>query len=504
VRPLALVLLGLLGLLAACGEQAGRRQPTAVTRDAADSASSVVAARIEQLVWNQTPPAYTSDARWGLIRRVYDGRRYAPLWLSAAGPTDAGTALLSALCDALDEGIHPAPFTADSAAGLLSATPAGWDSASAGALARTDLRLTAAFLDYLSTLAAGQVDPGSVTPTWRTAAPPAPPDSTLTRALRLPPGEAAGLFRPASPAYDGLRAAFARYRMTAMSGDWMLPDTVKVLRQGVRDSAVVPLRRRLIRTADLAAPDSASTLFDDTVLAAVRHAQRRLGLRPDGVVGPGTWHALTVPAAARARSLAANLERYRWLPRSGNGIALVLDAGAGTAELWVGPERRFAGDFRLGAPCRVGPPVLADTLRELRPDGSGMKVVTAGGATLRLASAASGTTACALIESYDSLTPLLAPAATAPAVLYLLVPTASTSASGGTMFRPDSSGSDQRLEASLGPILSRSVPLACRERATSDLPPRRDAAARPAPPGPRQTESARGGTGSDPRAGSAR
>lgn len=501
VRPLVLVLLG---LLAACGEQAGRRQPTAVTRTAADSASSDVAARIEQVVWNQTPPAYTTDARWALIRRAYDARRYAPLWLSAAGPTEAGTALISALCDALDEGIHPAAFTADSNAGLLSGMPAGWDSASAGALARADLRLTAAFLDYMSTLAAGQVDPAAVTSTWRTATPPAPPDSALTRALRLPPVEAAGLFRPASPAYGGLRAAFARYRMTAMSGDWMLPDTVRLLRAGLRDSAVILLRRRLIRTADLAAPDSAGTLFDDTLLAAVRHAQRRLGLRPDGVVGPGTWHALTVPAAARARSLAANLERYRWLPRGGNGIALVLDAGAGRAELWVGSERRFAGDFRLGAPCRVGPPVLADTLRDLRPDGSGMKVVTAGGATLWLAPASSGTTACALIEGYDSLTPLLAPAATAPAVLYLLAPTVSASAGGGTTFRPDSSGSDERLEASLGPILSRSVPPACRERATSAPPPRPDAAARRAPPGPRQTESARGGTGSDPRAGSAR
>jgi hypothetical protein len=459
VRPLALVLLG---VLAACSEQGGSRPP--VTRDAADSTSSGVAARIEQVVWNQTPPAYTSDTHWALIRRAYDARRYAPLWLSAAGPTDAGAALISALCDALDEGIHPAAFTADSSAGLLSVEPDGWDSASAGALARTDLRLTAAFLDYLGTLAAGQVDPGSVTPTWHTAAPPAPPDSALTGALRLPPGEAADLFRPASPAYDGLRAAFARYRLTAMSGDWMLPDTVRPLREGLRDSAVLLLRRRLIRTADLAAPESASTLFDDTVLAAVRHAQRRLGLRPDGVVGPGTWHALTVPAAARARSLAANLERYRWLPRGGKGIALVLDAGAGTAELWIGPERRFAGKLRLGAPCRVGPPVLADTLRELRPEGSGMKATMAGGVTLRLAPAASGMTACAQIEGYDSLTPLLAPAATAPTVLYLLAPTASTSPAGGTTFRADSSGSDDRLEASLGPALSRGVPPACRAR----------------------------------------
>ena len=43
----------LLGLLAACGEQAGR-EPPAVTRQAADSASIGIAARLEQLVWNQS------------------------------------------------------------------------------------------------------------------------------------------------------------------------------------------------------------------------------------------------------------------------------------------------------------------------------------------------------------------------------------------------------------------------------------------------------------------
>lgn len=501
MRRLALVLLG---VLAACGEEADRPQATAVTRVAADSASSGVAARIEQLVWNQTPPAYTGDARWALIRRAYDGRRYAPLWVGAAGATEAGTALIGVLCDALDEGIHPAAFTGDSAAGLLATAPGGWDSASASALAGADLRLTAAFLDYLRALAAGQIDPGSATPAWRAARPTVPPDSTLARALRLPPAEAAAIFRPATPAYDGLRAALARYRLTAMSGDWMLPDTVRLLHAGLRDSVVVLLRRRLIRTADLAAPESASTLFDGSLLAAVRHAQRRLGLHPDGVVGPGTWRALTVPAAARARRVAANLERYRWLPRGGSGVALVLDAGAGTAELWVGSERRFSGALRLGAPCPAGAPVLADTMRDLRADRSGLTLTTAGGLTLRVAPAASRTPACALVDGLDALAPLLAPAAAAPAVLYLLSPTVIAPAGGGTTFRPDSSGSDDRLEASLGPILSRSAPPACREGARSAPPPRQDAAGPSSRQAPLPTEPARAGRGSAPRAGSAR
>jgi peptidoglycan hydrolase-like protein with peptidoglycan-binding domain len=494
----------LLGLLAACGEQAGR-EPPAVARQAADSASVGIAARLEQLVWNQTPPPYTSDARWALIRRAYNGRHYAPLWLGTAGPTEAGSALISVLCDALDEGIHPAAFTADSTAGLLAEAPDTWGSAvSAGRLAGADLRLTAAFLDYLGALATGQVEPGEVAPDWRAAPPPQPADSELARALRLPPADAVRLFRPASPAYDRLRTAFARYRLTARNGDWMLPDTVRVLRPGVRDSAVIPLRRRLIRTADLAARESVSTLFDSTLLAAVRHAQRRLGVPADGVVGPGTWHALTVPAAVRARRVAANLERYRWLPRGGSGTVLVLDEGAGRAELWAGAERRFAGDLRLGGPCPAAVPVLADTVRDLRPEGSGLTLVLAGGTAVRLAAPSAPAGTCALVAGFDGLAPLLSSSASGTIVLYFLTPTAVASPAGGATFRRDTTGGDDRLEAALGPILSRSEPPACAGRATAAPPPREQAARAPSAQAPLPPAPARAGRGSVPPAGSAR
>ena len=467
MRGAALVFLG---LVTACGEQA-RGRPEAVTQTAVGSTGAGIADRIEQLVWNQTPPAYAGDARWALIRRAYDGRRYAPLWLSPAGPTDAGSALIAVLCDALDEGIHPAAFTADSG-GLLAIPRGAWDSAlSARTLAGTDLRLTAAYLDYLDALASGQVRPGDVAPEWRAPGPSTPADSALARALRLPPPEAVARFRPASPAYDRLRAAFARYRQAARNGDWMLSDTGRVLRPGDRDSAVIPLRRRLISTADLAARESASTVFDATLLAAVRHAQRRLGVRPDGVVGPGTWHALTVPAAVRARRVAANLERYRWLPRGGVGTALLLDQGAGTAELWIGAERRFIGHLRPGRPCPANVPILADTVRRAAMTASGMTLTLGSGLELRLAAATTRTGACAVVEGLGDLAPLLASPANAPVVLYLVTPTAVAAAAGGTVFRDDPGGSDDRLEVALTPIVSRETPPACSRAPTAVRPP---------------------------------
>lgn len=56
--------------------------------------------------------------------------------------------------------------------------------------------------------------------------------------------------------------------------------------------------------------------WDDQLDAAVRRAQARHGLAEDGVVGRATLAALNVSAAERADQIAANLERWRWMPRN--------------------------------------------------------------------------------------------------------------------------------------------------------------------------------------------
>jgi hypothetical protein len=183
VRRLALaVLLG----VSACGEGAAGNSSAAGSSSTAaaaagvaarrDSTSTDIAARIEQAVWNQSPPAWTTEARWSLMRRVYDGGRYAPLWVSSRGPTASGRALIDALCAALDEGIHPAAFAADSGA---------WDTTSAVALAATDLRLSAAALDYLTALAACQTAPCAISSSLLRPSPASAGESLVCAALGL-------------------------------------------------------------------------------------------------------------------------------------------------------------------------------------------------------------------------------------------------------------------------------------------------------------------------------
>ena len=115
---------------------------------------------------------------------------------------------------------------------------------------------------------------------------------------------------PPDPAYAALVRAFSRYRALADDGGWArLSEPVK---PGATGPAVAALRRRLAAEDASVKPGPA---WDDDLGAAVRRAQTRHGLTEDGVAGRATLAALNVSAGERADQIAANLERWRWMPR---------------------------------------------------------------------------------------------------------------------------------------------------------------------------------------------
>ncbi|WP_375429100.1 murein L,D-transpeptidase [uncultured Sphingomonas sp.] len=115
---------------------------------------------------------------------------------------------------------------------------------------------------------------------------------------------------PPYAGYDALAAGLARYRAIAAAGGW--PTLATAPAYGTSGPAVALLRRRLAAED----PQVATTgdRFDTPLLDAVRRAQRRYGLNPAGQVGAQTLAALNVPVEARIRQIAANMERWRWLP----------------------------------------------------------------------------------------------------------------------------------------------------------------------------------------------
>jgi murein L,D-transpeptidase YcbB/YkuD len=122
---------------------------------------------------------------------------------------------------------------------------------------------------------------------------------------------------PPYEGYEALRTALARYRDMASRHGWKPIADGPPLSLGASSSRVAALRLRLA-AEDPSAPtggDDPET-FDQPLVAAVIKFQKRYGQVADGVVGPPTLQALNEPVGQRILQIEANMERWRWMPRT--------------------------------------------------------------------------------------------------------------------------------------------------------------------------------------------
>jgi murein L,D-transpeptidase YcbB/YkuD len=152
--------------------------------------------------------------------------------------------------------------------------------------------------------------------------------------------------RPQDEGYEALRRELGRMRQIVASGGWPQVPSGRALKAGQSDSParIDALRQRLRvegflsdsgapvaaaadSTKTAPASDSSATpstrtpknggaVYDKALSAAVEAFQAHHGINVDGMLGEETVNAMNVPAEYRAGQIAANLERYRWLPRS--------------------------------------------------------------------------------------------------------------------------------------------------------------------------------------------
>lgn len=300
---------------------------TSVRGVPADSIRAAIAKRLEARA-----PSPLAKSAWKRTAELYGKYANSPLWLDAGGVRGERTAaLLQAIAAADSDALELSSYPL-SALGRALAEARAKRAPTAATLANADVILTAAYAalggDYLT----GQVDPRQMSQDWHIDPREEDVDSALVDVIRSADlVKAIAQLRPQEQDYAALRHELQRFRAIVKAGGWNAVPKGKSIKPGEVDS---PARLNALydrlrveglldsgvpRPVVPTPPDSLmpdGVLYDDGLAGAVAHFQATHGIVVDSVLGPGTIEALNIPADYRLGQIAANLERYRWLPRT--------------------------------------------------------------------------------------------------------------------------------------------------------------------------------------------
>jgi L,D-transpeptidase YcbB len=138
---------------------------------------------------------------------------------------------------------------------------------------------------------------------------------------------------PSDKGYLGLSRAYLSYRSIAQRGGWPTFKPGEPIKPGDTDRRIPALVTRLVLEGDLDQP-VAGDVYADAIVEAVKRFQGRHGLDNDGVIGLDTQDELRATAEDRARMIATNMERRRWLDRSPAPERIDVNTAASILTYW--------------------------------------------------------------------------------------------------------------------------------------------------------------------------
>ncbi|MBA3656240.1 MAG: peptidoglycan-binding protein, partial [Gemmatimonadaceae bacterium] len=265
-------------------------------------------------------PSQLDDDEWDHAKRLYKIYGNNPLWLTDNGLHDnRTTSLTKALLNAEGEGMRMDVYPIGALAKAIVA--AKQDKPTAQQLADADVLLTASYAALGEDMLTGQVEPKSVNQSWHIDPQEENVDSALVRNLRVEAlDKSLATMRPADEDYGALRKQLVNYRNIVAKGGWPAIPATKAVKPGAPVSPQVASALRARLAAEGITTDSGSAaktgVYDRNLAAAVAEFQRRHTIGVDSMLGKETVDALNKSAPYRLTQVVANMERYRWLPRS--------------------------------------------------------------------------------------------------------------------------------------------------------------------------------------------
>jgi murein L,D-transpeptidase YcbB/YkuD len=286
-----------------------------------------------------TPEALQAAVKDERVKKFYAGRNWAPVWTNELAGELAG-----AFKDADRHAIQSKGFTEKAQAG--------------GSPAEREAGLTLAAIEYAQALATGAVDPRKIWEVYEVPMHKADVVAGLNQAVGGGAGNVAkwlASLPPQDAEYKALSDAYMSYRQRSAQEKSAGIQPGDKIERGDKDPRV-PAIAAALRTngylkgaeaqqpqtggdAKEDAPAKAAASADGTtytaeMAAAVKQLQADYGIKPDGIIGNGTLEALNTGAAERARILAVNLERRRWLERTPPATRIDVNTAAAHLDYW--------------------------------------------------------------------------------------------------------------------------------------------------------------------------
>jgi len=222
-----------------------------------------------------------------------------------------------------------------------------------------DMALSRAALAYADALANGAVDPENGHGIFTLNRNHVDVAGGLSKALAS--GNIVRWFNalaPGDPEYRALSDAYVRER-SRMGEEGPPVAAGGLIHAGSKDKRVPAIAARLNDAGYLDDAAASGAAYGPPMVDAVKRLQKDNGLRVDGVIGAATLQAINAGPAQRARTLAVNLERRRWLTR--NPPATRIDVNTAAAELTLFQDGNITDQRRVivGQPGHETPMIEA-------------------------------------------------------------------------------------------------------------------------------------------------
>ena len=320
----------------------------APSADAADEMTGAQAAICSRLAAETVPPFDSQDRE--AVGVFYTARQCRPVWVDERGPTRAARLAVAELGHAAEWGLNASDFKLKAVTRPL--TSGRWSSEQT---ADAEFEITAGILRYAHQAQGGRItEPEKLLSSYLDRQPviTSAADVLSQVSEAADPGEVLRSYQPHQDQFLKLKALLADLRgREGVADAFQISKRGPTLQLGSRTPDVALLKRRF----RIAAEPGAEQVFDRPLADSVKKFQQSVELRGDGIVGPSTRAALSGHVSDKLTAIIANMEEWRWMPRSLGATHIFVNVPAFSIALTDKEKPVFEDRVIVGTPSTQTP-----------------------------------------------------------------------------------------------------------------------------------------------------